>query len=78
MGSEKVFTPAPSPESLGIPSQAILNFLHRIDSERICMHGFLLVRHNQIAAEGYWPRGRPTANTGCIQSAKALSRWPSG
>ena len=54
MGSEKVFTPAPSPESLGIPSQAILNFLHRIDSERICMHGFLLVRHIQIAAEGYW------------------------
>jgi CubicO group peptidase (beta-lactamase class C family) len=54
MGSEKVFTAAPSPESLGIPSTAILNFLRRIDSERICMHGFLLVRRNQIAAEGYW------------------------
>lgn len=45
---------APSPESLGIPSSAILNFLRRIDAERICMHGFLLVRRNQIAAEGYW------------------------
>ena len=54
MGSEKVFTTAPSPESEGIPSRAILNFLQRIDSERICMHGFLLVRHNRIAAEGYW------------------------
>ena len=54
MGSEKVFTTAPSPESAGIPSRAILNFLQRIDSERICMHGFLLVRHNRIAAEGYW------------------------
>src|SRR3954462_7941522 len=54
MGSEKVFTTAPSPESLGIPSGAILNFLQRIDSERINMHGFLLVRRNQIAAEGYW------------------------
>lgn len=49
-----LFTPAPTPESLGIPSQAILNFLQRIDAERINMHGFLLVRHNQIAAEGYW------------------------
>ena len=54
MGSEKVFTTAPSPESAGIPSQAILNFLQRIDAERICMHGFLLMRHNRIAAEGYW------------------------
>jgi CubicO group peptidase (beta-lactamase class C family) len=54
MEGETVFTPASSPESLGIPSRAILNFLQRIDSERICMHGFLLVRRNKIAAEGYW------------------------
>ncbi len=54
MGSERLFTPAASPESLGIPAQAILNFLRRIDAERIGMHGFLLVRHNRIAAEGYW------------------------
>ncbi len=49
-----MFTLAPSPESQGIPSRAVLNFLKRIDSERICMHGFLLARHNRIAAEGYW------------------------
>ncbi|MEZ4679349.1 MAG: serine hydrolase [Caldilineaceae bacterium] len=54
MGHETLFTPASSPESVGIPSQAILNFLARIDAERINMHGFLLVRHNHIAAEGYW------------------------
>ena len=51
---EEVFTAAPSPESLGIPSWAIQNFLQRIDAERIGMHGFLLVRRNRIAAEGYW------------------------
>ena len=49
-----MFTLAPSPESQGIPSRAVLNFLKRVDSERICMHGFLLARHNRIAAEGYW------------------------
>ena len=54
MQSENLFTPASSPENLGIPSRAILDFLNRIDAERINMHGFLLVRHNQIAAEGYW------------------------
>jgi CubicO group peptidase (beta-lactamase class C family) len=51
---QAMFTQASSPESLGIPSQAILNFLNRIDAERINMHGFLLIRHNDIAAEGYW------------------------
>lgn len=54
MGSENVFSQASSPENLGIPSTAILNFLQRIDAERISMHGFLLVRRNRIAAEGYW------------------------
>jgi CubicO group peptidase (beta-lactamase class C family) len=54
MTSEEMFTTAPSPESVGIPSRAILNFLQQIDAERICMHGFLLVCHNRIAAEGYW------------------------
>ena len=54
MGNEQTFTTAPSAESLGIPSTAILNFLERIDAERICMHGFLLIRRGRIAAEGYW------------------------
>ena len=49
-----MFTLAHSSESQGIPSRAVLNFLKRVDSERICMHGFLLARHNRIAAEGYW------------------------
>jgi CubicO group peptidase (beta-lactamase class C family) len=48
------FSVAKSPESVGIPSEAILRFLERIDRNRICMHGFLLLRHGQIAAEGYW------------------------
>ena len=54
MNTETILIRAPSPESLGVPSQAILKFLQRIDAERINMHGFLLVRHNRIAAQGYW------------------------
>lgn len=54
MGTDKMLAAAPSPESVGICSQAVLNFLQRIDAERINMHGFLLVGRNQMAAEGYW------------------------
>jgi len=44
-----------SPESVGISSQALLRFLNRLEEERIAMHGFLVVRHGLITAEGYWP-----------------------
>ncbi|MCZ8516039.1 serine hydrolase [Paenibacillus filicis] len=50
----ELFLPASSPESVGIPSSAVLNFIERIDRDQICMHGFLLLRKGQIAAEGYW------------------------
>lgn len=53
MHKNKLFSPT-SPESLGIPSSAILNFLERIEEEQINMHGFIVLRKGQIAAEGYW------------------------
>jgi len=54
MSNNNLFLKASSPESLGIPSSAILNFLERIDRQQTCMHGFLLLRKGKIAAEGYW------------------------
>lgn len=54
MNNRQLFLPASSPENVGIPSSAIINFVERIDREQICMHGFLLLRKGQIAAEGYW------------------------
>ena len=44
-----------TPESLGIPTCAIEEFLAEIEEKRLCMHGFLLLRHGKVAAEGYWP-----------------------
>lgn len=54
MNKSELFISASSPESVGIPSSAVLNFIERIDREQTCMHGFLLLRKGQIAAEGYW------------------------
>jgi CubicO group peptidase (beta-lactamase class C family) len=47
-------TAAASAESVGIPSRSVLRFLDRIDAERVPMHGLLLIRRGQVAAEGYW------------------------
>ena len=34
-----------SPESLGIPSQAIINFLEDMQTYRIPLHSYLVLRH---------------------------------
>jgi len=44
-----------TPESLGIPSGAVEDFLSELTKKRLCMHGFILMRHGKVAAEGYWP-----------------------
>ena len=48
-------TEATTPESLGISSQAILNFIEAAEKERKDdLHSFILLRHGQIAAQGWW------------------------
>lgn len=44
-----------SPESLGIPSQAISDFLDELRELCFPIHSYLLLRHGKVAAEGYCP-----------------------
>jgi len=53
MNENELFS-ATTPENLGIDSSTILNFIERIEKEHINLHGFLVLRNGQIAAEGYW------------------------
>jgi CubicO group peptidase (beta-lactamase class C family) len=44
-----------TPESLGISSAAILNFIEAAETERKDeLHSFVLYRHGKLAAEGWW------------------------
>jgi CubicO group peptidase (beta-lactamase class C family) len=46
---------SPTPESLGISSQAILNFIEAAETNRKDdLHSFILLRHGKIAAQGWW------------------------
>lgn len=49
-------TPLPyaSPESLGIPSAALSNFISHLQEHGLCMHSLMVVRHGQVALEAYW------------------------
>lgn len=42
------------PEAQGIPSRAILNFVERVEKDIHELHSFMLLRHGQVVAEGYW------------------------
>src|SRR5215831_16587670 len=54
-------TPLPrsTPEKQGISSAAILDFVEAADKQVNSIHSFMLVRHGQVVAEGWWaPYGR--------------------
>ena len=49
-----------TPESLGISSQSILDFIQAAEKERPNdLHSFILMRHGQIAAQGWWNPFQP-------------------
>jgi len=46
--------PRASPESQGISSQSILQFLEATKTSGISWHSFMLLRHGKVVAEGWW------------------------
>lgn len=44
-----------TPESLGIPSGAVLEMLDEIRKHNIPLHSLIMMRHGRVAAEGYCP-----------------------
>lgn len=48
-----MFTKA-TPESVGIPSEKVLDFVRALDEAGLATHDLILARGNQIFAEGYW------------------------
>ena len=46
--------PRSSPEAQGISSKALLAFVELADATVDAMHSFMLVRHGQVVAEGWW------------------------
>lgn len=44
-----------TPESVGIPSRAILDLLDRLENGGFTeMHGLMIMRHDRVCAEGWW------------------------
>ncbi len=46
--------PRSTPESQGVSSKNVLEFIEHADSQINSMHSFMLVRHGKVVAEAWW------------------------
>ena len=51
--------PRSAPESQGVSSAAVRGFVEAADREVKSMHSFMLLRHGQVVAEGWWKPESP-------------------
>ncbi len=51
--------PRTTPEAQGIPSAAILAFLHAAEQDNCGLHSFMFLRHGSVVAEGWWAPYEP-------------------
>lgn len=54
VGHLPINLPRTTPESQGISSKAIIDFLNAINASGIQWHSFMLLRHGNVVAEGWW------------------------
>ncbi|MFO1514430.1 MAG: serine hydrolase [Verrucomicrobiota bacterium] len=53
-GKSSSALPRSTPEAQGISSAAIFDFVQAADQQVNAMHSFMLLRHGQVVAEGWW------------------------
>lgn len=51
--------PRKSPESQGVSSKAIINFINAANASSVGWHSFMFLRHGNVIAEGWWKPFEP-------------------
>ena len=46
--------PRATPESQGIPSEAVSSLIDRLEEQDGMVHSYMLIRHGKVIAEGHW------------------------
>lgn len=65
--------PRSSPESQDVSSSAILDFVKTADRESDSLHSFMLVRHGQVVAEGWWTPYNPDSRHELYSLSKSFT-----
>jgi len=65
--------PRSKPEAQGVSSTAILDFVKTADRESESLHSFMLVRHGQVVAEGWWTPYNPDSRHELYSLSKSFT-----
>lgn len=65
--------PRSSPEEQGVSSAALLTFVEAADAQIDALHGFMLVRHGAVIAEGWWAPYRADARHQLYSLSKSFT-----
>lgn len=65
--------PRSSPESQGVASAAVLDFINAADEQLDSLHSVMIVRHGQVIAEGWWTPYRAEANHALYSLSKSFT-----
>ncbi len=53
-GQDTYKLPRSAPESEGVSSAGIIDFLNAVDTGSVELHSFMFIRHGKVIAEGWW------------------------
>jgi hypothetical protein len=59
VGSQTLSLPRSTPETEGVSSKGIMDFLDAISKTKHEMHSIMILRHGKVIAEGWWNPYRP-------------------
>lgn len=62
-----------TPESVGIRSQVILDYIDALERSNTEMHGLMIMRHGKICAEGWWQPFGPNLRHGLQSHSKTYA-----
>jgi CubicO group peptidase (beta-lactamase class C family) len=61
------------PSRVGIDPKAVLRFVNSLEEKKLGIHSFMLLRHNKVAAEGWWNPMKPQYNHMLFSLSKSLT-----
>jgi CubicO group peptidase (beta-lactamase class C family) len=65
--------PRSTPESQGVSSKALLEFIEAVDAKAPQMNSFMLVRRGHVVAEGWWSPYNPTSRHELYSLSKSFT-----
>lgn len=65
--------PRSIPEEQGVSSQSILNFVEAVENSNHELHSFMVVRHGNVIAEGWWDPYKPELKHTMYSTSKSFT-----